>query len=364
MAAESGLQGAAVSQGADEAVTATDARESATARLAHLDRLERLLLKQATGFDFFQAVRTIERLRPHLAAPGHFADPTQEAVRFTVNPSIAFPPQEIHQLDLEADGPARMSVNFFGLTGPQGVMPHPYTQLIAERRRAKDHAPADFFDLFHHRMLSLFYRAWEKNHFTVGYEKKRDDYVSDHLLDLIGEDVRRERDTGAVRDALPFYAGLLGPQARGAVALQQLLEDMFGVPVEVEQFIGSWYPLSERDQCELGDESDMSSQLGFGAVAGDEVWDQQTKVRLRIGPLSMDQYNDFLPTGSAHAKLRWMVRYFSRDAFDFEAQLVLDRDDVRGCLLGDDGESQPLGWSTWIRTNVFNRDADDAVVRL
>jgi type VI secretion system protein ImpH len=366
MAAESRLQSAAVAGGA--ALTEIDvpaAAEPPGNGRAYLPELEKALRESATSFEFFQAVRTLERLHPDRMPPGRFADPQREYVRFTVNPSIAFPPQEIHSLELRDDAPARMSVNFFGLTGPLGVLPHHYTLLVAERRRARDHAPGDFFDLFHHRLISLFYRAWEKNRFTVGFEEQRDDRVTNHLLDLIGQTLDMKRGEGSAREALPFYVGLLGPQPRGAIALQQLLEDMFDVAVEVVQFIGGWYPLARRDQCSLGEDPSPSAQLGFGAVAGDEVWDQQTRVRLRVGPMSAARYKEFLPNGSAHEKLRWLVRYFSRDSFDFELQLVLDRQDVRGFKLGDDDALQPLGWSSWIKTAPgFARDADDTVVRL
>lgn len=368
MATEGGLQGPViVGSGPSQQAAGNEAAPAArgAAPVVHLAQLEALLRDSATAFDFFQAVRTLERLHPQRVGPGHFVDPTREVVRFSVHASISFPPAEIHSLDLPADGPARMSVNFFGLTGPQGVLPYDYTLLVADRQRARDGALGAFLDLFHHRLISLFYRAWERNRFTVGYEKGTGDRLGEHLLDLVGQGMDVERRRVAARETLPFYAGLLGPQPRGAVALRQLLEDMFDVPVEVEQFVGGWYPLATRDQCALGEEAGPSGQLGLGAVAGDEIWDQQTRVRLRLGPLPRARYNDFLPTGSAHALLRWIVRYFSRDAFDFEVQLVLAQDDVPGCVLDDDeSEPQPLGWSTWIRTETFSRDADDTIVRL
>lgn len=320
-----------------------------------------------TAFGFFQAVRALERLHPGRSDVGRFVDPASEVVRFSVNPSIAFPPAEIHALDVPNDGPAKMSVNFIGLTGAQGVLPHQYTLLVAERLRARDGALAAFLDMFHHRIISLFYRAWVKNRVTVAYEKQVDDRLSAYLMDLIGEGVNAERHgMTPLHRMLLFHVGLLGPQSRSAIALEQLLEDIFDLPVEVEQFVGGWYPLAPRDQCALGDETDISTQLGLGVVAGDEVWDQQTRVRIRLGPLSSQQYQDFLPTGSAHELLRWLVRFFSRDAFDFEVQLILKRADVAGCVLGDETTAapQPLGWCTWIRTQEFSHDPDDTVLRL
>jgi type VI secretion system protein ImpH len=365
MAAARRLQGAVVmEQSRSSALGATVGSAASAGPPQQLGPLYDALQDNAAAFDFFQAVRTLERLHPNREGPGHFVDPDREVVRFSVNPSIAFPPTEIHALQLAQDGPARLSVNFFGLTGPQAVLPYEYSLLVSERLRARDAALSEFLDLFHHRLISLFYRAWERNRFTVRYEK-REDPLLDHLLDLVGLGLDVERRRVAARETLPSYAGLLGPQPRSALALQQLLEDMFDVPVEVEQFVGGWYRLASTDQCALGEEDDASGQLGLGAVAGDEVWDQQARVRLRVGPMNAERYTDFLPTGSAHALLRWVVRNFSRDAFDFELQLVLDRADVPGCVLGEDeAEPQPLGWSTWLRTATFARDPDDTIVRL
>ncbi|MGH7553993.1 MAG: type VI secretion system baseplate subunit TssG, partial [Longimicrobiales bacterium] len=245
---------------------------------SHLAPLEDRLRRVPTSFDFFQAVRTLERLRPGLSGVGLFVDPATEVVRFKVNPSLAFPPGEIDSIDLPEGGAATMSVNFFGLTGPTGVLPHNYSLLVQDRLRAKDSALSAFLDMFHHRMISLFYRAWQKNQVTVCHEKQMDDRLAEHLLDFVGlgTDALRQGPTPLHRTLL-LYVGLLGPQSRGPMALEQLIEDVFGVPAEVEQFIGASYPLAARDQCSIGEETGFSNQLGIGAVAGDEVWDQQTK---------------------------------------------------------------------------------------
>lgn len=339
---------------------------AAPGRMAEADA-EALLaeLRERPGsFDFFQAVRLLQRLQPERDPVGYFGDPAREAVRFSVPPSIAFPSSTVQSLEAQEEQAASMEVNFLGLTGPQGVLPHHYTLLAAERRRAKDTALTAFLDLFHHRLLSLFYRAWEKHRFAVLYENDRTDPLREHLLDLVGmgPSAFRER-LPFSDDALVYYAGLLVPQTRGAVALQQLLEDYFEVPVEVEQFVGGWYRLPPSEQCALGEEESASSRLGQGAVAGDEVWDQQAKIRIRLGPLERAQYDAFLPTGSAYESLRALVRFYSHDQFETEVQLVLREDDVPGYVLGAE-TPQPLGWASWIRTAPLGRDADDTLLRL
>lgn len=339
------------------------------------------LARDPASFGFFQAVRMLERLRPGRAAVGRFGDPAEEAVRFSVHPSLAFPPGELHALALPDTGPAAVSVNFMGLTGAQGVLPPHYTPLAAERARGGREAPAfgAFLDLFHHRALSLFYRAWEKNRVPLRAERGDDDPLRRHLLDAVGEGPEpggpaRDRVRGGARDgldggleaALVRYAGLFAPVTRGAAGLEQLLADVFGVPASVEQFVGGWYPLGDADRCRLGDDDEgEAGQLGVGTVVGDQAWHPQSGIRIRLGPLARGEYDRFLPAGPAYPLLRTLVRFYTHDQFECEVRLVLARDQVPACVLGGgDGDPQPLGWSTWARSRPAARDADDTVLRL
>ncbi|HEU4628435.1 MAG TPA: type VI secretion system baseplate subunit TssG [Gemmatimonadaceae bacterium] len=328
--------------------------------------LEALLRDHATSVEFFQAVRLLERTHPDRTPVGGFGDPAAEVARFSVPPSIAFPASEIQSLTVDDEGPARMAVNFLGLTGPTGVLPHAYTLQVAERARLRDTALRDFLDLFHHRLVSLFYRAWEKYRFTVAHERARRDPLAAHVADLIGFGTEGLQGRLALRDeSLLFYSGLLASHRRSAVGLEQLVSDYFGVPVTVEQFVGEWYPLATADQCALDDALESpSSRLGSGAVVGDEVWDPQAHVRLRLGPLTRTQYDDFLPGGSALARLRELVRVYADDQLDVEVQLVLRHDAVPPCRLGAEGPALPLGWATWLRTAPSAHDADDTVLSL
>jgi type VI secretion system protein ImpH len=366
MGSEIGVETAAMS-GAEVVVdTAADVAASEPApesRPQTLRAVEAALRRSPSAFSFFQAVRLLEKLRPDRAGVGHFVDPADEVVRFSASPSIAFPPGEIQALELPDDSAARMTVNFMGLTGPQGVLPYHYTLLVSERMRARDRSLGAFFSLFDHRIISLFYRAWVKHRFAIGHEDGTDDRLTAHLLDLIGLGTEAAQGRIPVPDeTLIYYAGLIGPQQRSAVALEQLLGDFLGVAVEVQQFVGGWYPLAAADQCKLGDESGAASQLGRGAAAGDEVWDQQMRVRIRMGPLTRGQFDQFLPTGSRFEELRMLTRFFAHDQYSFEAQLVLARDEVPGFTLGAEDASQPLGWATWIRSSgEFSRDADETI---
>ena len=334
-----------------------------------LAELREGIARTPTAWEFFQAVRVLEGLLPDRAPVGGFGDPAGEAIRFSVPASLAFPATEIDDLTLpeNGEGPAHMRVNIMGLIGPLGVLPHHYTLAVADANRARDGGLAAFLDIFQHRALSLFYRAWKKQRFTVGYESDGSDRLSEHLRDLVGIGLAGDQErTGDIPDdTLVFYAGLLGRQQRSAVALEQLLQDYFDVPVVVQQFVGGLFPLQRRDRCELGDDDSPSNRLGGGSVVGDAVWDQQAGVRIRLGPLTREQFEDFLPKGRAHGPLRSLVRFFGHDQYEFEAQLVLEREEVPPCVLGGPTETpQGLGWSTWIRSRPFNREPDDTILRL
>ena len=324
------------------------------------------LRREPFSFDFFQAVRLLERLLPERTSVGRFAHPETEVARFAVHPSLAFPASQIQAMDCPENHPVQMTVNFMGLTGPQGVLPNPYTSLIIERLRASDSSPRDFLDIFNHRIVSLFYRAWRKYRFDVAYEQGERDLFSRHLLSLLGLGTEGLRDRQTVSDdTLIYYAGLLAQHPRSAQALQQILADYFDVPVEVEQFAGAWYRLDRETQCRLSEESSESEELGFGAVVGDEVWNQQSKVRIVLGPLTLERYVDFLPDGQSWEPLRAWVQFFSNDEWDFEVKLILEREQVPACTLGAEGASGPqLGWVSWVKSAPFLRDPDDTVLAL
>jgi type VI secretion system protein ImpH len=337
-----------------------------------MSELAELLRSQPWNFEFFQAVRVLERLHPDRASVGQFSVPSSEAMRFRAHASTVFPASEIQSLR-DSDGErADMEVNFMGLFGPQGVLPLYYTELIGERARVRDTALIEFLNIFNHRMISLFYRAWEKYRswekyrFPIAYERGDLDQVGRRLLDFIGLGtpglLRRQK---VADDALIFYSGLLSQQPRCAANLENLLADYFDVPVEVEQFVGAWYKLDESTQFCMEDGTEVSEQLGFGAVVGDEIWDTQGRVRLRMGPLRMPRYLDFLPSGAAYAPLRAITEFYAGNEIDFELQLILDRRDVPVCELGAEGEAGPrLGFITWARTKPMHRDPGETILAL
>lgn len=328
-----------------------------------------LLRSDPCGVSFFQAVRLLLMASMQQSGVGDFVPPSKEAVRFEANPSLAFPASEIQSLEMPsaANPQARMKVNFMGLCAPTGAMPIPYTELIIERAQKKDNGFRDFLEVFNHRIISLFYRAWEKYRFYVSYERGEADRMTPILRSLVGLGTKGLEDRQQVADeSLLFYAGILGQRPRSATALKQVLSDFFGLPVEVEQFVGKWISLDQRDQTEFKDAERITEQLGRGAVVGDEVWDTQSTIRIKLGPLSREQYLDFLPRpeSRAHEVLNSILKFYCGEEIDFEVQLVLKREDTERIeFAADVNPNLMLGWTTWIKNAPLGRDPDDAVLQ-
>jgi type VI secretion system protein ImpH len=325
-----------------------------------------LLEEEPYLFEFFQAVRLMARMEPRRQVVGGFNNPASEVVRFAANPGVSFPASQIQSLERRGNGPPVMSVNFMGLHGPLGVLPRAYCELVNERIRARDTTLRDFLDLFNHRILSLFYQAWEKFHFQVPYERGERDRFSHYVLALLGLHTPGLENRQAVADdSLLFYGGLLSMHTRSATGLRQVLWDYFDVPVEIEQFVGAWYPVELESQCSLGEGGGYSEQLGFGAVVGDETWDQQSRVRIQLGPLTLEQYMDFLPGHEGYRQLRSLTRFYTGGEFDMEVQLILRRQEVPACeLKPQDGDGWQLGWTSWMKTAEFTHDAGETVLEL
>jgi type VI secretion system protein ImpH len=329
--------------------------------------IEQTLREDPCSFEFFQAVALIQRLQLQDRQPvGQFCNPEDEAVRFRVNSSLSFPASQIQAIDWNnEDAPPQMKVNFMGLTGPMGVLPYCYTELILERLKAKDETLQTFLDIFNHRMISFFYRAWEKYRFPATYYRGDDEFTH-HLLDFIGLGTPGLQGRQAVPDeALLHYVALLGSHARSAAALEAILGDYFEVPVEVEQFAGAWYRLDPESQCCMDDADSDSEKLGEGTVIGDEIWNQESRVRIRLGPLTLSRYRDFLPGGNSFEPLKALVKFFSNDELDFEAMLILKREDVPRCEVGVESSAAPrLGWVSWLKSVPLDQDPGDTILNL
>lgn len=326
--------------------------QDAVTRLAALEA-------DAGAFDFFAALRLLECAHPDRPRIGRSLTPRDDAVRFGQTATLAFAPSMLGALQRPGDGgAAHLDVNFFGLMGANGPLPQHLTDYVRDRQRnGGDATLARFLDIFHHRMIALFYRAWASAQPTVSLDRAHADRFADYLASLIGIGMPALRNRDAVPDGAKLhYAGQMAAHNRNADGLARILADYFKVPVAIEQFVGHWMRMPDDAWCRL--RSDMRARPGFAVlgtttVLGTQVWNCQHKFRVVIGPLEMTDFQRLLPGGASFARLRDWVRNYAGMAYDWDINLQLKRSAVPPLALG----RGRVGWNTWLHSAAPQDDA-------
>lgn len=307
---------------------------------------------QPWAHDFFHVIRRIESLRPDLPRWGSGARPSQEAIRLGQVPEMDFAPAALARFDRKQRVP-RLGVRFLGLLGPQGPMPLHMTEYVRERlHNHADPTLARFLDVFHHRMLSLFYRGWAQAQPTVQRDRPHDDRYAAWLGATFGL-----TNTLATRDAIPvpaklYQAGLIAARSRHPEALCKVLRQYFGVPANLVEHVPHWMSMAPAERSRLGHArnriervSQPPARLGHSANAGARVWDRQYKFRLVLGPMSLARYMAFIPGGSAWPVLRDWVRLLAGSDMQWELELMLHHRQVPEPRLG---RGPRMGLSSWL----------------
>jgi type VI secretion system protein ImpH len=312
------------------------------------------LFAEPYRFDFFQAVHLLELMRPDAQPVGEGSEPGLECVRFHSRVSLGFPASDVHQVSPPADGEsaAEMTVNFFGLSGPQSPLPLPFTELILERIARKDTGLRDFLDIFNHRLVSLMYRTRKVHRIAFTTKSPEQSAAARYLYSFLGLGQPSLHNRMAVRDrALLYYAGLLSKQPRSAAGLERMLCDHFQVKARLHQFQGSRRAIEPRQWTFLGI-TGQNQVVGESAVLGTHVWDQQGSFEVELGPLRLNQFLDFLPGGSAYLPLSELTRFYAGAQLEFSFRLRIEATQIPESRLG----SARLGWTSWLKTHSFDRD--------
>ncbi|MGH7336166.1 MAG: type VI secretion system baseplate subunit TssG [Myxococcota bacterium] len=324
--------------------------------------LKEELLERPSAFEFFQAVRLLHKLRPDREGVGRDADPGREAVRFRSDTSFVFPEGDIREINAGEPGtPDEMIVKLIGIASPGsfGSLPTPYVEEVRrQERELKNPAMREFFDLFNHRLVALFYRAWERSRLPVLHDLDVDNAFESVLfatLGLLGPafDARMPLDQAS----LLSRAGLLAMAPAPASAIESIVLSLFGVPARVVQFLPSWYGIDASDRSRLGA---ANARLGVDLNLGEQVLLVQSRFRVSVGPVDRKRFLALLPDGTDFAALSSVVRLAAGVEFDFDVQIVLAAAEVPETRLGGADAAQ-LGWTTWLRTEPFTDDARAAI---
>ncbi len=311
-------------------------------------------------FGFLLTLRRLDCLHQDRPPTGLSVRARDEPFRLGQYPGLDFAPATMHACERTADGERWiLQSRFMGLFGANGPLPLHLTEFARDRmRRQHDDTLSKFLDTFHHRLLSLFYRAWASGEPTVQLDRASTDRFSAYVGALagLGTDSFRQRD--AVSDhAKLHFAGRLVGGARHAEGLQSMIEHFFQIPSKVEQFVGHWMRLPDDCVTRLG-ESPQSATLGQSALCGGRVWDTQSKFRLVFGPIDLHDYCRLLPGRDGLKRLIALVRSYVGDEWLWDIRLQLKRECIPQTQLG--GQTQ-LGWTSFLISREPDFDADAAV---
>lgn len=318
-------------------------------------------------YGFFSTVRWFENQQLDKARVGEALSPRQEPLRLGHAPKLEFSPASLSALDLRNEDRPKLVSQFAGLLGPQGPLPLHITEYIFDRvQHHGDETLTAFLDIFHQRFLSLFYRSWANSQPAVQLDRPEHDRFSRYVTSLSGVGTTAFDDL----DKLPAsakrrFAGLFAHQRKDAESLASITQGYFAVPTSVRELVGEWLTIPENEHCRLGDSSSVAS-LGTTATIGSRYWTVQDRFCLRLGPLSLVDFNRFLPGMRSADRLISLVRNFTNDEFAWDLQLVVKADEVPVARLGGDAETvQPsrLGWNTWLDHESRREAADEAVLR-
>ena len=134
----------------------------------HTASLKQELFERASAFDFFQAVRLLHKLRPGREGVGRDADPARERCVSAPTRRSCFG-GDIREITAGESDARRDVVKLIGIASPSsfGSLPNPTWRGPPPERQLKNPAMREFFDLFNHRLVALFYRAWERSRLPV-----------------------------------------------------------------------------------------------------------------------------------------------------------------------------------------------------
>jgi type VI secretion system protein ImpH len=305
----------------------------------------RLAQQEPWRYELFALLRRLcasAAARPRI---GEARLPRQEFVRLGQQPSLAFAPREIAQVRA---GPRQVRVQCFGLgmLGPNGALPLHYTEFVRERLHAsRDSALADFLDLFHHRAMTLLYRAWAQGQAAAALDRPDDERFTRYVASLVGDTSRQPASAWPAHARWASAAQRLRP-VRTAQGLRSALRDYLRVEVQIDEFELQWLRIQASERSRLG-ARDRGARLGDAAILGAWVPDRQGRFRIRVGPLSLAGFLDLLPGagGRALPALSACVRGFVGRELDWSLLLLVRAVELRFTALGG---PQALARDAWL----------------
>ena len=99
--------------------------------------------------------------------------------------------------------------------------------------------------------------------------------------------------------------------------------------------------------------------LGQTSLLGRRVWERQQRFRIVLGPLSREQFDRMLLSGSSFPKLRALVQNYVGEQYRWDIRLILRQEAVKPIALGRSGL---LGRTSFLIRSTRPGIWDDVIV--
>lgn len=302
------------------------------------------LVREGHRYPFFAAVHLLHRLRDDAVPIGELGPVSREAMRFRHSPDLIFAAGDVAGIRVDEAGRPELTATFLGLYGAASPLAIHFSEDVIRAEAEDQPTLRAFYDLFHHRLLSLYYRAWKKYRLHAGFGQHTEDRATKRLLCMVGVDGHGGSTTsGLSRLEVLELAPLLAMRVRSprvlSLALSRLLP---GFRVRIEQFVERRAPIDREDRMRLGVSCTTLSQ---NATLGSHVRDRSARFRVILGPVDYATCESLMPGGARYPTLRKVIEHFSRGTLECEVDIELAEHESPGYALSS-ARGSTLGVNT------------------
>lgn len=306
--------------------------------LAELSQSNEELHQQ--GFE--PLIRYLEANAPLAQRVGYSVSPKQDFVRFGQTPLLHFFPAAFTNSKFSNEsGYYKLRNSYFGMLGINGPLPIHLTEYALERsHRHKDNTFSEFLDVFNHRFISLFYRAWADSQPAVSHDRPEEDSFKNLVGAIAGHTETHSSNLEQNKQLDHYLSGLLSHKNRSASVLEQLLSEFLSYPVSIKEFEGAWYPIQAQDTTHLGQQN---SQLGLTTTLGEKTFQRSFKFRIDVGPMDYEDYISLIDNPAKFARIEQLTRNTVGQEFEYDIFVYLNKQQSKAGALGQ----ARLGIDSW-----------------
>ena len=281
----------------------------------------------------------------------------QTGLRFRPHENYEYPPRDIRAIKYSGNE-IEFVLNFLGLYGINSPLPRCYHEQVAIQLRTLGEGSVplqDFYDLFNNRFYWLYYQSWKKYKFYLFLNRDLNNKVVERINSFTGRGLFSKSKESVINDlALLKFSGLFSSRVRNKNGLSILLSYFFPkYKMEIKEFVPKWIKLSGIPS--LGDDGFI---LGENSYIGEYAVDYMSRICIKIGTLTFEEYINFLPGTEQSKRLIELLKLYLNDGLEFDFEFKIDPDTI--AMISWDDERLKLGSTLWLG----KPDRDDVNVRL